>query len=158
MSLLFSFFHFILLFWNQIFTCLSVKASAWETSILRFLVRYGLKRNSFSSSRVWNRLYVCRPLLLPGAETEPHYALFKYNDTNRHKYYTMQFNSIKYYTDIKYRKGEREGVTRNRETIQATMFRLKDTAIGLRDLEASLLQPTLRSHPGKHLSRRRVLI
>ena len=50
---LFSFFHFILLFWNQILICLSVRHSAWAISILRLLVKYLLKWNSFSSSSVW---------------------------------------------------------------------------------------------------------
>lgn len=65
---LFSFFHFILRFWNQIFICRSVRHRACEISILRLLVRYLLKWNSFSSSRVWNRVYVWRPLrpVVPG--------------------------------------------------------------------------------------------
>ncbi len=50
---LFSFFHFILLFWNQILICRSVKQRAWAISIRRLLVRYRLKWNSFSSSNVW---------------------------------------------------------------------------------------------------------
>ena len=50
---LFSFFHFILRFWNQILICLSVKHSAWAISILRLRVKYRLKWNSFSNSRVW---------------------------------------------------------------------------------------------------------
>ena len=40
---LFSFFHFILRFWNQILICLSVKHSAWAISILRLRVKYRLK-------------------------------------------------------------------------------------------------------------------
>lgn len=52
LATLFSFFHFILLFWNQILICRSVRASAWAISIRRLLVRYRLKWNSFSSSRV----------------------------------------------------------------------------------------------------------
>lgn len=39
LSLLFSFFHFILLFWNQILTCLSVSPRACDTSIRRLRVR-----------------------------------------------------------------------------------------------------------------------
>ena len=39
LSLLFSFFHFILRFWNQILTCLSVSPSACDTSIRRLRVR-----------------------------------------------------------------------------------------------------------------------
>ncbi|TNN56746.1 hypothetical protein EYF80_033004 [Liparis tanakae] len=39
LSLLFSFFHFIRRFWNQIFTCRSVSASACDTSMRRFRVR-----------------------------------------------------------------------------------------------------------------------
>ncbi len=37
---LFSFFHFILLFWNQILICLSVSPKACAISILLLLVRY----------------------------------------------------------------------------------------------------------------------
>ena len=40
---LFSFFHFILLFWNQILICLSVRQRACAISILRRRVRYLLK-------------------------------------------------------------------------------------------------------------------
>ena len=61
---LFSFFHFIRLFWNQILICRSVRQSACAISIRRRLVRYRLKWNSFSSSRVWYRVYVCRPRFL----------------------------------------------------------------------------------------------
>lgn len=39
LSLLFSFFHFILRFWNQILTCRSVSARACDTSMRRFRVR-----------------------------------------------------------------------------------------------------------------------
>lgn len=53
LSLLFSFFHFIRLFWNQILTCRSVSPKACDTSMRLLRVRYGLKRNSFSSSSVW---------------------------------------------------------------------------------------------------------
>lgn len=48
---LWSFFHFILLFWNQILICRSERHRLWAISILRRLVRYLLKWNSFSSSR-----------------------------------------------------------------------------------------------------------
>lgn len=51
------FFHFILRFWNQILICLSVRPKAWAISIRRRLVRYRLKWNSFSSSRVWYLVY-----------------------------------------------------------------------------------------------------
>lgn len=61
---LFSFFHFIRLFWNQILICRSVRQSACAISMRRRLVRYRLKWNSFSSSRVWYRVYVCRPRFL----------------------------------------------------------------------------------------------
>lgn len=50
---LFSFFHFILRFWNQILICRSVRQRACAISIRRRRVRYRLKWNSFSSSRVW---------------------------------------------------------------------------------------------------------
>ena len=50
---LFSFFHFIRRFWNQILICRSVRQRAWAISIRLLLVRYRLKWNSFSSSRVW---------------------------------------------------------------------------------------------------------
>lgn len=58
---LFSFFHFIRRFWNQILICLSVRQRAWAISILLRRVRYRLKWNSFSSSSVWKRVYVCLP-------------------------------------------------------------------------------------------------
>lgn len=53
---LFSFFHFMRLFWNQILICLSVRQSAWAISIRLLRVRYRLKWNSFSSSKVWYRV------------------------------------------------------------------------------------------------------
>lgn len=43
-------FHFIRLFWNQIFIWFSVNLRSLEISSLRVLVRYLLKWNSFSSS------------------------------------------------------------------------------------------------------------
>lgn len=45
------FFHFILLFWNQIFTCLSVRFNCVAISDRRSLVKKWLKWNSFSSSK-----------------------------------------------------------------------------------------------------------
>lgn len=54
---LWSFFHFIRLFWNQILICLSERQSEWAISIRRRLVRYLLKWNSFSSSRTCCRVY-----------------------------------------------------------------------------------------------------
>jgi hypothetical protein len=55
-----SFLAFILRFWNQILICLSVneRIPAISTRLLR--VKYLLKWNSFSSSRVWLLEYVCR--------------------------------------------------------------------------------------------------
>ena len=38
--ILFSFFHFMRLFWNQIFICLSVKPSEWAISMRLLLVKY----------------------------------------------------------------------------------------------------------------------
>ena len=61
---LLSFFHFILLFWNHILICRSVRQSVWDISIRRRRVKYLLKWNSFSSSNVWWREYVCLPLFL----------------------------------------------------------------------------------------------
>ena len=52
---LLSFFHFILLFWNHILICRSVRQSVWDISIRRRRVKYLLKWNSFSSSNVWWR-------------------------------------------------------------------------------------------------------
>lgn len=69
---LFSFFHFIRLFWNQILICRSVRQSACAISMRRRLVRYRLKWNSFSSSRVWYRVYVCRPRFLSETWKSPH--------------------------------------------------------------------------------------
>ena len=63
---LLSFFHFILRFWNQILICLSERHRAWAISILRRLVRYLLKWNSFSSSSVWYRVYAVRALFPSG--------------------------------------------------------------------------------------------
>lgn len=48
---LWSFFHFILLFWNQILICRSERQSVWAISIRRLLVKYLLKWNSFSNSK-----------------------------------------------------------------------------------------------------------
>ena len=45
-----SFFIFILRFWNQILTCLSVKFNAVASLVRRSRVRYMLRMNSFSSS------------------------------------------------------------------------------------------------------------
>lgn len=50
---LFSFFHFIRRFWNQIFIWRSVRHSACAISMRRLRVRYLLKWNSFSNSNVW---------------------------------------------------------------------------------------------------------
>ena len=50
---LFSFFHFIRRFWNQILICRSVRQRACAISIRLRRVRYRLKWNSFSSSKVW---------------------------------------------------------------------------------------------------------
>lgn len=60
-----SFFAFILRFWNQILICLSVKLSVWAISIRLLRVRYRLKWNSFSNSKVWYRVYVCLVLFGP---------------------------------------------------------------------------------------------
>ena len=70
---LFSFFHFIRRFWNQILIWRSVRHRAWAISIRLLRVRYRLKWNSFSSSRVWYRVYVCLPRFL-SADTKqiPH--------------------------------------------------------------------------------------
>lgn len=48
-----SFFHFILLFWNQIFIWRSVRFNMAANSILRGREMYLLKWNSFSSSSSW---------------------------------------------------------------------------------------------------------
>lgn len=58
---LFSFFHFMRRFWNHILIWRSVRHSACAISIRLLRVRYRLKWNSFSSSSVWYRVYVCRP-------------------------------------------------------------------------------------------------
>ena len=60
---LLSFFHFILRFWNQILICLSLKQSECAISILLLRVKYRLKWNSFSNSRIWCRVYAVLCLL-----------------------------------------------------------------------------------------------
>ena len=45
--------HFILLFWNHIFIWRSVKHNEWAISIRLRRVKYRLKWNSFSSSKIW---------------------------------------------------------------------------------------------------------
>lgn len=47
------FLSFILRFWNQILTCLSVRLTLLLISRRRSRVRYMLNRNSFSNSSVW---------------------------------------------------------------------------------------------------------
>lgn len=59
-----SFFHFIRLFWNQIFIWRSVRFNMAASSILRGREMYLLKWNSFSSSRSWPRVYAVRVRLL----------------------------------------------------------------------------------------------
>lgn len=58
------FFCFILLFWNQIFTCVSFSCNADAISIRLALVRYLLKWNSFSSSVSCLFVKLVRPVLL----------------------------------------------------------------------------------------------
>lgn len=53
---LLSFFHFIRRFWNHILICRSDRVSVWAISMRRRRVRYLLKWNSFSSSRIWWRV------------------------------------------------------------------------------------------------------
>ena len=60
---LLSFFHFIRRFWNQILICLSLKQREWAISILLLRVKYRLKWNSFSNSRIWCRVYAVLCLL-----------------------------------------------------------------------------------------------
>lgn len=48
-----SFFSFILRFWNQIFTCRSVRLSILDNCRRFSLFMYTLKKNSRSSSRIW---------------------------------------------------------------------------------------------------------
>ena len=65
-----SFFAFILRFWNQILICLSVNPRVWAISILLLRVKYRLKWNSFSNSKVWYRVYVWRVRLGPCPPSE----------------------------------------------------------------------------------------
>ncbi len=51
------FLSFILRFWNQIFTCLSVRLTLLLISRRRSRVRYMLNKNSFSNSKVWCFVY-----------------------------------------------------------------------------------------------------
>lgn len=51
------FLSFILRFWNQIFTCLSVRLTLLLISRRRSRVRYMLNKNSFSNSKVWYFVY-----------------------------------------------------------------------------------------------------
>lgn len=53
----FSFFSFILRFWNQIFTCRSVRLSILDKCRRFSLFMYTLKKNSRSSSRIWYFVY-----------------------------------------------------------------------------------------------------
>ena len=55
-----SFFHFILLFWNHILMCLSVKFNIAANSIRLGLDMYLLKWNSFSNSSSWPLVYAVR--------------------------------------------------------------------------------------------------
>ena len=55
-----SFFHFIRLFWNHIFMCLSVKFNIAANSIRLGLDMYLLKWNSFSNSSSWPLVYAVR--------------------------------------------------------------------------------------------------
>lgn len=56
-ALSFSFFFFILRFWNQTLTCLSLKPSLWLISHLLFRVIYAFIANSFSRCSVCTRVY-----------------------------------------------------------------------------------------------------
>lgn len=49
-------FHFVRRFWNQIFICVSVSLSDFESSVRREIVKYLLLRNSPSSS------FTCEPV------------------------------------------------------------------------------------------------
>lgn len=51
------FLSFILRFWNQIFTCLSVRLTLLLISRRRSRVKYMLNKNSFSNSKVWCFVY-----------------------------------------------------------------------------------------------------
>ena len=62
---------FIRLFWNQIFTCLSVKLSCEASSALLSFVRKWLKWNSFSSSKSCFRVYAVL-FLFPSVVRELH--------------------------------------------------------------------------------------
>lgn len=53
----FIFFSFILRFWNQIFTCRSVRLSILDNCRRFSLFMYTLKKNSRSSSRIWYFVY-----------------------------------------------------------------------------------------------------
>ena len=64
-SVLFCFFHFILRFWNQTFTCFSASPNATASSIRRLRVRYLLNWNSFSSSVSCDVLKLVRNRLNP---------------------------------------------------------------------------------------------
>lgn len=70
------FFIFILRFWNQILTCLSVRFRSLATSYLRSRERYILNRNSFSSSRVWCLVYGQRFFLVDFACSQLDAGLF----------------------------------------------------------------------------------
>lgn len=65
---LWSFLYFIRRFWNQIFIWRSDNTRVWAISMRRRRVRYRLKWNSFSNSRIWWRVYAVRCLFgsMPG--------------------------------------------------------------------------------------------
>lgn len=57
---LLSFLYFMRLFWNHILICRSDSTNVWAISMRRRRVRYLLKWNSFSNSRIWCRVYAVR--------------------------------------------------------------------------------------------------
>ena len=93
---LWSFFHFILRFWNQILICLSDRHSVCAISMRRLRVRYLLKWNSFSSSKACCRVYAVRDRLGSGP------VWFGFTEMKQHTVVTTQQQSPSLFLVPKY--------------------------------------------------------
>lgn len=57
-----SFFHFIRLFWNHVFTCVSFKPKVWASLARLEVSRYFWSENVFSRMRSWRSVNTVRDL------------------------------------------------------------------------------------------------